>query len=144
MRASGDEALREGHAGPFHGLQAHGSDDVRRLPQTHGIRDGHCADAGHQLCPVQQRQALLGLQRQRPEPGAFQGRATGHSAAASLRLTLADHHQREMGERSEVAGCADAAARRDEGMDPGVEHRAQQLRDGHAHARETYRQGVGS
>ena len=51
----------------------------------------------------------------------------GIDLAAELGLALADHAEREVGERREVAGGADAAARRDHRVDAGVEQLAQPL-----------------
>ena len=135
MRACRDERLREGRPGPFHGLQAHGTDDIRCLRQAPGIRRSQRADARHQLRPVEQRQALLGLEREWLETRAGQRCGPRHDAAAYLGFALADRNQREVRERCEVAGGTHAAARRDNGVDSGVQHPAQQLRHGHANSR---------
>ena len=59
------------------------------------------------------------------------------------RLALADQHEREVGERREVARAADRALRGDDGHDVALEQRAQQLDELDAHARVAAPQRLG-
>ena len=61
VRARGDQLLREGGAGAEHRLEAHRADDVGGQRQPHGVVMSERADPGHQLGPVEQRQAFLCL-----------------------------------------------------------------------------------
>ena len=97
------------------------------------MRESACAHeperavSGHELCPVDEREPLLRGQLHRLEPGARQRLEPGHPLALEERLTLADERQGEVGERREVAGRADAAARRDDGHETAVETREHEL-----------------
>ena len=145
MRPGLDQRRFEGCRGAQHGLQAHGADDVRGGGQPPRVLEGQGSQRAHQLGAVQQRQALLRLQRQRPQPGVGQGFGRrARSALVDPGLSLADHHQREVGQRRQVAGRTDAAARGHHGMHLVVEHADQQLHHLGAHAGQANRQGVGA
>ena len=81
----------------------------------------------HELRAVDEREAFLRRELHGLEPGARQRFETGHALALEERLALADERKREMRERSEVTGCADASPRRHHGDDPTVEAREHQL-----------------
>ena len=66
----------------------------------------------HELRAVDQRQALLGDQPHRLEPGAPQRVAAGQQLALVPRLALADERQRQVRERREIARGSDRPARR--------------------------------
>ena len=104
MRAGRDEVRIEGGAGAEHRLQAHDADDVGRQDEPPRVREGQAPDAGHQLRAVEQRQPLLGLQHERLEPGSRQDlAAAARAGAVDGRLALADEHERQVGQRGEVA-----------------------------------------
>ncbi len=67
--------LRERRTGAEHRLQAHGADDVGRDGQAQRIVVGERPDARHQLRAVEERQALLGTELDRRQPGPLEGLA---------------------------------------------------------------------
>ena len=143
MRARGDQLLREGGAGAEHRLEAHRADDVGGQRQPNGVVVSERANPGHELGPVEQRQAFLCLQLDRLERGARQ--RLGSAARAGTvdgRLALPDEHERDVGQRREVARRAETATRRDDRMDRRVQHRDEEVDDLDSHAGEPDRQGV--
>ena len=74
-------------------------------------------------------------------PAAFKRLGSRERAAPSeLRLAFADHREREMRERREVARGADRALRRDARVHLRVEHRDERVDEERAHARMTERE----
>ena len=84
-------------------FRGHRADHVRRRREHLGVVEREAADRAHDLCAVDQRDALLraeldGLQASRLE------RLGSISALALIdRLAFADQHQRRVGERREIA-----------------------------------------
>ena len=85
----------------------------RRSPSRRADRRRRAASAPsarHQLRPVEEGEPLLRLERRaaraRPRASAT---SAGHAPAAELDLAAPDQRQREMGQRREVAGRADAS-----------------------------------
>ena len=144
MRARGDQLLGEGGAGAEHRLEAHRADDVGGQRQPHARR-------GERSAPIPAI-SWVPLSSARP---SFASSSIGSSparASASApptragtvdgRLALPDEHERQVGQRREVARRAEAAARRDDRMDRRVQHRDEQLDDLDPHAGEPDGQGV--
>ena len=59
------DALLEGPDRTAQPLEAHGADHVGGVEQRLAVGHGQAGDGGHELRAVQQRQALLGLERDR-------------------------------------------------------------------------------
>ncbi len=95
------------------------------------------SDGEHRLRAVEQRNPLLRLQRQRVKLGSAQRFPARHDRAFVLGLAFADHHQRHVGERGEIATGADASTRGDHRRDAAVEEVAQSFRDQGADAGES-------
>ena len=85
-------------------------------------RAGERMGAG-ELRAVDQRQTLLGAKRDRREAGGSQRLAARHPGSPEEGLALPDHRRRHMGERREVARCADGALRRHDRRHAPLEHR---------------------
>jgi hypothetical protein len=129
VRPGADDALVEGHDGALQRLERHRAGEVGDPAGGLGVEHGERADRGHVLGAVQERQALLGLERHRRQAGGGQRGRGGLADAAVLDLALADQAERQVGQRREIAGRADRAAARDQRVDPGGEHRAQLIGD---------------
>ena len=76
---------------------------------------------------VDERQPLLGGQRQRPQAGSRQRLGAGHALSADGRLALTDQHEREMGQRREVTGGSDRAPARYDRHDIALEQLQNEL-----------------
>ena len=76
------------------------------------VAQGEPAAGRHQVRAVDQREAFLGRQLDRREPGAAQRLAAVELLAAVGRAPLAAEHDGDVGERGEVAGGAHRAAAR--------------------------------
>ena len=92
---------------------------------TDAVRDSRSASASeqrperaHQLRAVEERQPLLRLERQRLEAGLPQRDQRRHHLPVELHLAAPDERQREVRERREVAGRADAPLLRHDRVDP--------------------------
>ena len=110
----------------------------RRPRRAAAARRARASAAGrrHQVRAVDEREALLGLERDRREAGARRApRRRAARSPSTSRLALADEHERDVRQRREVARRADRALGRHHGHDAALEHRQQQLDDLLAHAR---------
>ena len=94
--------------------------DVRRPAQSLGAGQGKREDRGGHLRAINECEAFLGFERDRREAGLLQRLRAGHAIAI---FTFADQHQREMGQRCQVAAGANRAAARYSRMDAAVEQR---------------------
>ena len=143
MRARRDQLVGEGGTGAEHRLEAHGADDVggQRQPQRVVVRER--PDPRHELRAVEEGQALLRPERERLEAGARQRLAPGgRPCPVDGRLALADEHEGDVRQRGEVARRAEAAARRDDRVDGGVQHGDEERDDIGPHAGQADRQGI--
>ena len=124
------DALLEGADGGAQALEAHGADEVGRVQQRLAVGHREAADGGHELRAVEQREALLGLEREGREPGGPQG-GPGRLAPPIGRqqLALAHHGEHEVGRRGEVAGGAQRAPRRHVRHEVRIDHGRQVLGD---------------
>jgi hypothetical protein len=124
----------EGDGRALERLQRQRERDDRGVEQTTGVADGECAGGGHQVGAVDQGQALLGGQDDGMQTGAVERRRPLHALAAQRGLTFADEHERDMGQRREVARGPHRALGRDNRDHVALEHRQQQLDDLRAHS----------
>ena len=107
----------ERHIRAQQGLDAHRPDDARGPDQSVRVGQDERPDRTHHLGPVEERQAFLGLERQRLEAGFAQRQHRRHERAADLHLAPADEGQRQVRERREVPGRPDAPLLGDDRMD---------------------------
>ena len=70
-------------------------------------------------------------------PARRRASAPGSAGAVELGFAFADEHQRDVGERREIATGADAALRRNDGRDAAIQQIAQALRNDRADAGKT-------
>jgi hypothetical protein len=110
-------------------LDAHRRDDARGPGQPVGVGQEQRPDPRHQLGPVQERQALLGLERERLEANLAQRDEARHALSAQVDPAASDDRQREVGERREVARRADGALLWHHGMDAAIEEGEQPVDD---------------
>ena len=101
--------------------------DVGRLREPPSAHEAERAERGHELRAVDEREALLRLERCGSSPARSSASRAGKPLAVEPRLPLADERQREMRERREVAARADRAARRHDRQHTAVEALEQQL-----------------
>jgi hypothetical protein len=106
----------------------------RRLQQALGHEQAVQRQCGRHLGAVDQRQALFRGQRDRLDAGRGQRGGGIEQAAVDPYLAHAQHCQRHVRQRRQVARGADRALRRDRGHDPGVVQRHQRIHDPGAHA----------
>ena len=109
---------RERDVRPEQRLDAHRRRDAGRPDEPVGVGEQERPDRAHQLGPVEEREALLGLEDERLEADLAQGDERRHVLAADLDPAAADERQGEVGERRQVAGRADRALLRHDGWSP--------------------------
>ena len=101
--------------------------DRRGPGQAIRVGEQERPERAHQLRPVEERQALLRLEREWLDPGLTERNQRRLHLAAHLHLAAPDERQREVRERREVAGRPDASLRRDDRVDPRLEEREESL-----------------
>ena len=107
----------ERHIRPEERLDALGRGDGRGPGQAVGVREQQRPLRAHQLGPVEEREALLCLQRDGLDPRLAQGKQGRHHLPTQLDLAAPDQRQRQVGERRQVARGAHAPLRRHDRMD---------------------------
>ena len=117
----------EGHVRAEQRLDRQRRRDARRPGQPIGIGQGQGPDRRHHLGAVEERQALLRLERERLEAGLAQGEQGRHALAVELDLAPPDQGQGQVGERRQVARRAERALLGHDRMDPGRQHLEQAL-----------------
>jgi len=108
-------------------LGGHRADDVRGRREHLGIVEREATDCGHDLRPVDQRDALLRTQVDRLEARRLQGIGPGTPLSLIDGLAFADEYECGVRERREIAGRADAAVPRDRRVDAPIDHVAEQV-----------------
>ncbi len=108
-------------------VHRHRRGDVGGARQPRGGEHGERQHRRARLCAVDQREALLGRERDRRQTGARERVGAGQVRPQVLGLALADQHQREVRERRQVAARADRAARRHARVHPRVEQGDQRV-----------------
>jgi hypothetical protein len=109
-------------------------------PTTRRARQS--AHRSQNLSPVQQGQTLLGLQPHRFDAGSPHRLTTGQALAKVERLALADHAQRHVRQRRQVAAGTHRSFFRDHRVHATVQHRRQGPRHHGTHAAVSERQRV--
>ena len=134
------EARIERHVAAERRVHAHRAGDQGAI--EHGLRPEQADQRkrGRDLGAVQQRQALLGAERERPRADAGERLGRRHDGAAEAGLALADQDAGEVGERRQVARRADRSLGRDHRQGVVLEEREQELDGAPAHARIAERQ----
>ena len=116
MRPQRLDPLVVGPVGAEQRLDRQRAGQVGRLDQHAAVVDREGQQRLHRLGPVDQRQALLGGQRQRLEPVGGQhlgGREAAGRAAGDAQQALADQRLSQMRELGQVTGGAHRALARD-------------------------------
>ena len=121
------DARVERRVGAHQRLERHGAGHVGQPRQPAGVEHGQRAQPRHEVRAVQQRQAFLGLERQRPHAGGLQRLARRHSAPVRHGLALADQAGRHVRERSEIARRSHRALLGHHGMHAAIQARHQGL-----------------
>jgi hypothetical protein len=109
MRAHVRQALIERDGRALERLERERERDDGGVEQAARVADGQRAGGGHEMRAVDEREALLRLEHDGLQARAPQRRAAVEAVAGQLRLALADEHERDVGERREVARGADRA-----------------------------------
>ena len=102
------------------------------------------ADRAHVVRAVDERQTFLRMERLGPEVHGAERIARRHPLSAEVRLAFAEEPERQVRERSQVAGGAHRTARRHHGVHAGIQHGDDQFHQLRPHravcAREACRQ----
>ena len=133
VRAQRHQIGGERPVGGHQRLDAHRRGDVGRAHQHVEIGERQHQHAEHAVGAVDQRQPLLGPQRDRCDSGS------GHRLSA---LALADQRQGDVRQRSQIAAGAERSVLVNRGDDAGVEQGEDRVDDDLAHTREPHRQGA--
>ena len=134
VRAQRHQIGGERPVGPHQRFDRHRRRDVRRAQQHVEVGDGEDEHPEHAVGAVDQRQTLLGLQRDRGDAGGGGRRGA---------LAFADQGESDVGEWGEVATRAERPVLRNGRGDPGVEQVDDALDDDGADSRVTQRQRPG-
>ncbi len=127
-------------AGSVHGGRA---DEVRDAAQLQGAGEREAADRHRHLDPVDEGEAFLRAQHDRPDPRAGQGAGRRLRASADVDPALSHQREREVRQRREVARGAHGALAGDDRKDVRREHPQKCFDRGDADARVSPRQRVG-
>lgn len=135
MGAQALELLGEDAVGAQQRLDAHGGGDVGGLEQALQVHAGQHEHAEHAVGAVDQRQALLGAQFDRADPGLVQGGVGGQVPPGGVAdPALAHQGQRHVRQGRQVPRAAQAAVLVHDRGDAGVEQRGEGLGGGDLHA----------
>ena len=135
----------EGVAQTGQALEGHGRDHIAELGGADGVVQSQSTDGGHRAGAVRHAEAFLGDQGvERLDAGLGHGLSAAHLHALVHGLALAEHGERHMSERSQVAGGAEGALLRDNGGHALVEHLEQHLHEDGANAAHAAAQRVGA
>src|SRR5688500_16546718 len=99
-------------------------------------------NGAHRLCSVQKRETLFNFQLERRNAGAFKSNSTRQTLAIVKSFTFATRCEREMGQRGEIAACADAAFLWYHRRNTFCEHRNQRVNNERTRAAKPRRQYV--
>ena len=116
-------------------LQAHRRSCVGGTPQHPGVVDDERRDAGLRLRSVHKGKPFLRLERDRLQAARLHGAAV---------FPFADHRERQVGQRGQIARRTDAPLRGHARVDALVQHRHDELRKGGPHAAGTAHQHIGA
>ncbi len=128
LRPHRDQILGEGAVGPEEGFDGHRRGDVGDAQQPVEIGDGEHEHAEHPVGAVDQGEPFLGPQDERLEIRLGEGGgAVDQAAVGAARLALAEQHQRDRGQRGEVAAGAERAVLGDHRRESRVEQAEDRL-----------------
>ena len=133
VRAHAGQALVERHGRALERLQRQRQRHDRDVEQAPRIAHRQPAGRRHEVRAVDERQPLLGLERDGLQARAGQRGGPVQALAVELRLALADEHERDVRQRSEVTRGSDRALGGHHRDDAALEHPQQQLDDLLAH-----------
>ena len=110
-------------------LDGHRPDRARRSDEPVGVGQQKRAQRRHQLGPVEEREPLLRAESHRLQPRLPERDERRDVLPAQLHVAAADERQRQVGQRRQVAGCADRPLRRDDRVDPQPEEVQEPVHD---------------
>ncbi len=120
------------------------ADDVGRPQQGGGVERRQHEHPEHPVGAVDEGQALLGLQRDRPEAGRTQRGGRRPALAGDEHLALAQRRQGHVGERRQVAAAAERAVLGHDRREAVVQQPDELLDHDRAHARPAHGQRAGA
>jgi hypothetical protein len=126
MAAQAVDAWVERRIGATRGIGRQRPGDQRRLKHRLGLEQRGQPVGGRELRAVQQGEAFLGAERQRLQAGIGERPGGRPCPAVDDHLADADHRRRHVGERREVARCADRALARHRPASALGQHRLEQ------------------
>ena len=131
---------------PAQAVDREGGRDVGSAREPVGAGDGERGDGGRRLRSVDEGEPLLRTERNRRQTGRRERFTPGTKPCivADPGIAFADEHQRQVGERREVAAGANRAAARDARVDAVVEKVDQPLERRPPDAGETLGKDVGA
>src|SRR5436309_13405099 len=101
---------QEARARALQRLDGQRAGNVGGLHEAPCTRKCKCAERGHELRTVDERETFLRLECDRLEAHGGECRRTFHSRAVHPCLALANEREGEMSKRGEIPACADGAA----------------------------------
>ena len=120
-------ALIEGGVGAQQGVQRERADHVGRIHQRLPLEHRQRAQRQHCLRAIDERDGFFGFQHHRLDLRALQSLGAGRRLAFKEDFAFTDKRQRQMGERRQIAACANAALRGNHRMHAAVEHLAESI-----------------
>ena len=134
---------RERDVRPEQRLDGHRRDHAGRPHQPVRVGEDERPDRAHHLGPVEERQALLRLERQRLQAGVAQRLCGRLDGPIPLHLAQPDERQRQVRQRREVAGRPDAPLLRHDRVDPEAQEVEQAVHEERPAAAVAERERVG-
>ncbi len=125
-------------------LERRGTGRVCRHPAAPCPLERECGHRCVRLCAVDQREPLLGAERDGGQAVGAQHLRRGPDALRGPELALADEREREVRERREVAAGAHRALLGDRRVEAGAEHPAEQVHELWASTGDSLREHVGA
>ena len=117
------------------GVERESADLVGPAAEAARLNDAPQGVGRHELCAVEQRQALFAFESDRFPSHGLEHLRRGDDLAVHLHLSEAQQREREVGQRGEVARSAERALLIDQREDRAVVHLYQALHRGGLHAR---------
>ena len=117
----GHDVGSEGLVGAEEALHAHRPGQVGGVQEATGVEAGQHEHAEHPVGPVDQREPFLGLELQRGHAAGGERGAPVHDIATDLDEALAEQHEGDVGQGSEVATAAERAVLGHDGCEAAVQ-----------------------
>ena len=127
MRPGLVNARIEGRWRSHQRLERHGPGHIRQFRHAQPAGHRQRTHGRHRLGPVEQRQPLFSSQRQRLQACPPQRFAPGQPLAFVERLTLANNHERQVSQRSQIAARTNRPLFRNHRMHTRIQLRDQQF-----------------